>query len=847
MKNNFITKIIGASLAIAMMIGVGVGLNASKAAKEMDAADSGLNASTGTFVIDFYDSTKLSSTSGTALTSNNYAQFVKVATGLTKTNVVTGVSATGTVQFGKNGGLTVGSSSNNTNSVSFTIGSDYAVTRCTVYAAYYEEGRWKLGGNAADNQGSATYSAKAGTITASPLVWNNLDSLTTLSFTKDNGSGSNQKRLTIHTIVCEYSSGGQDTPTVTGITKKTSPNKTEYYPGESFDPSGLVITASLSDSSSVDIAYNDHKNEFDWNPKIVSEAGDIQIQYQEYSEMKVTQAVTLANPISVSDAITAINSADENTVPNAYVSGKISQIDSYSNSYHSITYWISDDGTTTNQLQVYGGKGLYGANFNSIEDVELRASVVVYGTLKLYNQAPEFDSGNIQVSYTVPTKTLVSISLSGNFKTSYYTSESLNTENVVVTAKYDNGSTADVTDQAVFSEPATAQARRNSVTVSYTEGGVTKTATYRIVTRTRIQSRFNPYNGETVTEGNYIISYEGKALKNAAAANNRVAYQSVTFGDSTYYTTNDDIIWRIAKDGDYYTIYNAKLGKYLAATGSYKQAQLISNADDDKARWTITSPSAGEYEFENLARGSGSNEDYKWLRENTTYGFACYNTNTGGALTLYKEEARTVIENQVTETSLSYQYTENDGVYAYSQVAIRFTGSVDVQTWKDLDSQYHIIGYGIMFAATSELDVYGPSKTINSLYQPIRNYYSSVDECFVTSGGKQYLNGYVNKIKYFYTELADSESHPAQVGNEYGWNLYKKIDDSAEGASLTALTTSYTAVAFIRTQLGELFFMNEESVSAGELAYKLANNGTTFSNDEVRGSMEQMACLDIAA
>ena len=36
--NKFLTKIIGASLAIAMMIGVGVGLNASKAAKEMNAA-----------------------------------------------------------------------------------------------------------------------------------------------------------------------------------------------------------------------------------------------------------------------------------------------------------------------------------------------------------------------------------------------------------------------------------------------------------------------------------------------------------------------------------------------------------------------------------------------------------------------------------------------------------------------------------------------------------------------------------------------------------------------------------------------------------------------------------------
>ena len=239
-----------------MAAGVGVAIGASKnGAGQVNAADSGITASDGVFVIDFYDDTKLSSTSGTGLTSSNYSSFVKVYTGLTKTNVVTGVTTSGTVQYGKNGGLTVGSSSNNTNSVTFTIGSDYAVTKCTVYAATYETGRWKLGGNAADNQSSAVYSAKAAAITTTPLVWDNLNNLTSLAFTKDN-NGNNQKRLTIHTIVCEYSTGGEDDPVaVTGVS--LNKNSTSIVVGST---ETLTATVSPSDATDKSVTWKSYSD-----------------------------------------------------------------------------------------------------------------------------------------------------------------------------------------------------------------------------------------------------------------------------------------------------------------------------------------------------------------------------------------------------------------------------------------------------------------------------------------------------------------------------------------------------------------------------------------------------------
>ena len=60
------------------------------------------------FTIDFYNSSELTSTSGTNLSNSNYSPFVSVPTGLTATDVVTNVAVTGTVQYNKNGGLTLG-------------------------------------------------------------------------------------------------------------------------------------------------------------------------------------------------------------------------------------------------------------------------------------------------------------------------------------------------------------------------------------------------------------------------------------------------------------------------------------------------------------------------------------------------------------------------------------------------------------------------------------------------------------------------------------------------------------------------------------------------------------------
>ena len=115
------------------------------------------------------------------------------------------------------------------------------------------------------------------------------------------------------------------------------------------------------------------------------------------------KAYKLNAPITVAEAKKLIDDAQGATVEDVQVKGIISQIDSYNANYGSITYWISDDGTTENQFEVYGGLNIGGEKFASKDDIEVGAKVVVIGNIKLFNNSTyEFDKNNQLVSYEAP-------------------------------------------------------------------------------------------------------------------------------------------------------------------------------------------------------------------------------------------------------------------------------------------------------------------------------------------------------------------------------------------------------------------------------------------------------------
>ncbi len=142
---------------------------------------------------------------------------------------------------------------------------------------------------------------------------------------------------------------------------------------------------------------------------------------------------------------------------------------------------------------------------------------------------------------------------------------------------------------------------------------------------------YTKYTG-TLVEGDYIIVYQSYAMT-ASVSSSRFTNTTISPSDDTITNPDATIVWHIAKSGDYWTIYNEGVSKYAASTGAKNKAQLLASGTDDKSLWTVTGTTT--YEFVNkLNKANGVNSN---LRNNGTYGFACYATATGGALTLYKK------------------------------------------------------------------------------------------------------------------------------------------------------------------------------------------------------------------
>ncbi|MBQ2188826.1 MAG: InlB B-repeat-containing protein [Bacteroidales bacterium] len=245
---------------------------------------------------------------------------------------------------------------------------------------------------------------------------------------------------------------------------------------------------------------------------------------------------------------------------------------------------------------------------------------------------------------------------------------------------------------------------------------------------------FALFTGDLV-EGDYIIYYDGKAL-NTTVTSNRLQYAAVTPANNVIATDNSDIIWHITPNGEYWTVYNATADAYAASTGTKNQAQMMSDGTDDKALWTVTGTET--YEFVN--KYNSENSINANLRNNGTYGFACYATGTGGALTLYKRASaiasyKTVIagygDNEggycliaspvsadpTNVTNMMTEQAENYDLYWFDQAN-------DEAQWRNYkaNSFYLTPGKGYLYARNSDAELtfngleYEGNGTINLTY-----------------------------------------------------------------------------------------------------------------------------------
>lgn len=149
-------------------------------------------------------------------------------------------------------------------------------------------------------------------------------------------------------------------------------------------------------------------------------------------------------------------------------------------------------------------------------------------------------------------------------------------------------------------------------------------------------NNFVLHEGELV-EGDYLIVYEGKAMKAAVTDKDRLNYADVAVKGTRIENSDESIIWHIAPSAEYWTIFNGNTKSFAASNGTKNHAQLLVDGTDDMSLWTVTkTKDASTFEFVNKANSSANPAVNANLRNNGTYGFACYATSTGGALSLYR-------------------------------------------------------------------------------------------------------------------------------------------------------------------------------------------------------------------
>ena len=273
--------------------------------------------------------------------------------------------------------------------------------------------------------------------------------------------------------------------TVKNLLKKiqiiTPPTETAYEIGDTIDLTGMVVYAFYSDGSSHEISN------YTYSPHVVSSASDTEVTIT-YTEDGITktaiQDITVGNtPNLVSIAV---------SVPPTKVIYKAGEYFDPSGMVVTATF---DNGTT---------KNVSGYTYSPTRTLQQDDSVITISYTK--KGVTKTTTQNITVVY------LTSIAITNPpTYTSYYDDEIFNTAGMEVTAYYSDSTSAVITTYSVSPSGALPYGT-TSVTISYSEGGITKTTTQDVT----VSIRTYDYTNSTVitSGGTYNLSGLGATHRN---------------------------------------------------------------------------------------------------------------------------------------------------------------------------------------------------------------------------------------------------------------------------------------------------------------------------------------------
>ena len=273
--------------------------------------------------------------------------------------------------------------------------------------------------------------------------------------------------------------------TVKNLLKKiqiiTPPTETAYEIGDTIDLTGMVVHAFYSDGSSHEISN------YTYSPHVVNSASDTEVTIT-YTEDGITktaiQDITVGNtPNLVSIAV---------STPPTKVTYKAGEYFDPSGMVVTATF---DNGTT---------KNVSGYTYSPTRTLQQDDSVITISYTK--KGITKTTTQNITVVY------LTSIAITNPpTYTSYYDDEIFNTAGMEVTAYYSDSTSAVITTYSISPSGALPYGT-TSVTISYSEGGITKTTTQNV----SVSIRTYDYTNSTVitSGGTYNLSGLGATHRN---------------------------------------------------------------------------------------------------------------------------------------------------------------------------------------------------------------------------------------------------------------------------------------------------------------------------------------------
>ena len=150
-----------------------------------------------------------------------------------------------------------------------------------------------------------------------------------------------------------------------------------------------------------------------------------------------------------------------------------------------------NNSTISNNISQYYGGAIFG---NTYSKIEINNTTILNNISKI-NSEEIYSLGKLTIDGTVINKLTGMEITTKPTKTSYVAGQSFSTAGMVVTARYNDGSTKAVTGYTV-TDGTNLTVGKTTVTISYTENGVTKTTTQGITvvakSLTRIEIKKNP-------------------------------------------------------------------------------------------------------------------------------------------------------------------------------------------------------------------------------------------------------------------------------------------------------------------------------------------------------------------